>query len=106
MKIHKRSFLLTFLTVIFFTGCTVNFVGKTPTTSSDIRFITGNEDISKNNYEVKGVIVVQRKITYFDLFGLIKPTNDALSEVFTDDIAKDLTQKHLNLVLILLQIWK
>ena len=89
----KQVIFLTLLTAFMFTGCAVNFAGKTPTTSSDVRFITGNEDISKNNYDVKGVVVVQRQNYYFDLFGLIKPSNDALSDVFTDDIANELTQK-------------
>ena len=93
MKIQKKSIYLILLTAFIFTGCAVNFAGKTPTTSSDVRFITGNEDISKNNYDVKGVVVVQRQNYYFDLFGLIKPSNDALSDVFTDDIANELTQK-------------
>ena len=93
MRIQKKSFFLTLLTAFIFTGCAVNFAGKTPTTSSDVRFITGNEDISKNNYDVKGVVVVQRQNFYFDLFGLIYPTNEALSDVFTDDIANELTQK-------------
>ena len=93
MRIQKKSIYLILLTAFIFTGCAVNFAGKTPTTSSDVRFITGNEDISKNNYDVKGVVVVQRQNYYFDLFGLIKPSNDALSDVFTDDIANELTQK-------------
>ena len=93
MKIQKKSIYLILLTAFIFTGCAVNFAGKTPTTSSDVRFITGNEDISKNNYDVKGVVVVQRQNYYFDFFGLIKPSNDALSDVFTDDIANELTQK-------------
>ena len=93
MNIQKKSIYLILLTAFIFTGCAVNFAGKTPTTSSDIRFITGNEDISKNNYDVKGVVVVQRQNYYFDLFGLIYPTNEALSDVFTDDIANELTQK-------------
>ena len=93
MKKRKQVLLLTLITALMFTGCAVNFAGKTPTTSTDVRFITGNEDISKNNYEVKGIVVVQRQKTYFDFFGLIKPTNEALSEVFTDDIANELTQK-------------
>ena len=93
MRIQKKSIYLILLTAFIFTGCAVNFAGKTPTTSSDVRFITGNEDISKNNYDVKGVVVVQRQNYYFDFFGLIKPSNDALSDVFTDDIANELTQK-------------
>ena len=93
MRIQKKSIYLILLTAFIFTGCAVNFAGRTPTTSSDVRFITGNEDISKNNYDVKGVVVVQRQNYYFDLFGLIKPSNDALSDVFTDDIANELTQK-------------
>ena len=93
MRIQKKSIYLILLTAFIFTGCAVNFAGKTPTTSSDVRFITGNEDISKNNYDVKGVVVVQRQNYYFDFFGLIKPPNDALSDVFTDDIANELTQK-------------
>ena len=93
MRIQKKSIYLILLTAFIFTGCAVNFAGKTPTTSSDVRFITGNEDISKNNYDVKGVVVVQRQNYYFDLFGLIYPTNEALSDVFTDDIANELTQK-------------
>ena len=93
MKIQKKSIYLLLLTAFIFTGCAVNFAGRTPTTSSDVRFITGNEDISKNNYDVKGVVVVQRQNYYFDLFGLIKPSNDALSDVFTDDIANELTEK-------------
>ena len=93
MNIQKKSIYLILLTAFIFTGCAVNFAGKTPTTSSDVRFITGNEDISKNNYDVKGVVVVQRQNFYFDLFGLIYPTNEALSDVFTDDIANELTQK-------------
>ena len=93
MNIQKKSIYLILLTAFIFTGCAVNFAGKTPTTSSDVRFITGNEDISKNNYDVKGVVVVQRQNYYFDLFGLIYPTNEALSDVFTDDIANELTQK-------------
>ena len=93
MRIQKKSIYLILLTAFIFTGCAVNFAGKTPTTSSDVRFITGNEDISKNNYDVKGVVVVQRQNFYFDLFGLIYPTNEALSDVFTDDIANELTRK-------------
>ena len=93
MRIQKKSIYLLLLTAFIFTGCAANFAGKTPTTSSDVRFITGNEDISKNNYDVKGVVVVQRQNYYFDLFSLIKPSNDALSDVFTDDIANELTQK-------------
>ena len=95
--INKFFLLITLLTVFIFTGCAVNFAGKTPTTNSGVRFITGNENISKNDYEVKGVVVVQRQKFYFDFFGLIKPTNDALSDVFTDDITKDLTYKVLEL---------
>ena len=93
MRIQKKSIYLILLTAFIFTGCAVNFAGKTPTTSSDVRFITGNEDISKNNYDVKGVVVVQRQNYYFDLFGLIELPNNALSDVFTDDIANELIQK-------------
>ena len=93
MRIQKKSIYFLLLTALIFTGCAVNFAGKTPTTSSDVRFITANEDISKNNYDVKGVVVVQRQNYYFDLFGLMKRPNDALSDVFTDDIANELTQK-------------
>jgi|TARA_B100000315_G_C14226986_1_gene429124 hypothetical protein len=93
MRKRKHVVLLTLLTALMVTGCAVNFAGKTPATSTDVRFITGNEDISRNNYEVKGVVVVQRQKMYLDFFGIIKPTNKALSEVFTDDIANELTQK-------------
>ena len=93
MNLKKTIILSSMVLTLILSGCAVNFAGKTPTTSSDVRFITGNEDISKNNYDVKGVVVVQRQNYYFDFFGLIKPSNDALSDVFTDDIANELTQK-------------
>ncbi len=91
-KICKIGFIV-FVIAFMFTACAANFAGTTPTESTDVRFITGNEVISKNDYDVKGVVVVQRSKSYFDFFGLIKPTNKALSEVFTEDIANELIQK-------------
>jgi|GEM_PF-725143 len=91
MKNH--TILLTMLCGLLFTGCAVNFAGKTSVEITDIRFITGNEEIPQNNYEVKGVVVVQRIKWYFDFFGLFKSSNKALSEVFSDDIQNELVQK-------------
>ncbi len=93
MKKLSRIGSLGLVIAFMLTACAVNFAGTTPTENTGVRFITGNEDISRNNYDVKGVVVVQRNKSYFDFFGLIKPTNEALSEVFTDDIANELTQK-------------
>ena len=93
---NRKKFILSvvgIITISIFTSCVTKFSGKTPTISNDIRFITGNEIISKNNYEVKGVVVVRREKIYFDFFGLIKSPNEALTEVFSDDIANELTQK-------------
>ena len=96
MTIQKK--LLTILLAVFiFSGCAVSFVGKTPINSSAVRFITGNETIAKNDYDVKGIVVAQRNSYYFDLFGLIKPVNKALSEVLTDDISQELTMKVIEL---------
>ena len=96
MIIQKK--LLTILLAVFiFSGCAVSFVGKTPINSTDVRFISGNETIAKDAYDVKGVVVVQRNSYYFDLFGLINPVNKALSDVFTDDIENELTDKVLEL---------
>lgn len=81
------------IAVALFAGCAANFAGKTPVGKSDVRFITANEAISAENYEVKGVVVVQRSKMYFDFFGMVKPPNEALSEVFTEDIANELTGK-------------
>ena len=91
----KKQVILSFTVLILtLSGCAVNFAGKTPVSSSDsFRFITGNEVISKDNYTVKGVVVVQRVKWFFDLFGIIKSPNKALSEVFTDDIAIELREK-------------
>lgn len=92
MKQMGRVFVM-IIAVVLVAGCAANFAGKTPVEKSDVRFITANEDISAENYEVKGVVVVQRSKMYFDLFGMVKPPNEALSEVFTDDIANELTDK-------------
>ncbi len=85
------------LTLLMLSSCAVNFAGSTPTLETGVRFITGNENIPRSNYEVKGVVVVQRQNYYLDFFGLIKPPNKALSQVFTDDIANELTEKVLEL---------
>jgi len=78
--------------IILASGCSANFAGKTPT-SPRIRFISANESLAADEYEVKGVVVVQRTNTFFDIIGLVKPYNPALEEVFTDDIANELTEK-------------
>ena len=77
-------------------GCSAKFAGKTPV-SSKIRFISGNEVLDADKYEVKGVVVVQRNKSFFDIFGLVKPYNPALEEVFTEDIANELTEKAMEL---------
>ena len=94
MNLKKTIISSSMVLTLILSGCAVNFAGKTPVSSSDsFRFITGNEVISKDNYTVKGVVVVQRVKWFFDVFGLIKSPNKALSEVFTDDIAIELTEK-------------
>jgi|TARA_B100000959_G_C14633611_1_gene481295 hypothetical protein len=94
MNLKKTIILSSMVLTLILSGCAVNFAGKTPVSSSDsFRFITGNEVISKDNYTVKGIVVVQRMKLFFDLFGLIKSPNKALSEVFTEDIANELTEK-------------
>jgi len=93
MKKHNQVLLLVLSTTLIFTGCVANFEGKVPVTNPEVRFITGNENIPKTDYEVKGIVVVQRQMFYFDFFGLVKSPNKALSQVFTDDISANLTKK-------------
>ena len=57
--------------IILTSRCSANFAGKTPT-SPRIRFISGNESLAADEYEVKGVVVVQRTNTFFDIIGLVK----------------------------------
>lgn len=94
----RRNLLILLLPIaaLVLSGCTVNFVGKTPV-SPKVQFITGNQALDPTQYEVLGIVVVQRQNTFFDFFGLIKPMNVALEEVFTDDIANELTDKVLEL---------
>jgi hypothetical protein len=77
-------------------GCATNFAGKTPSVSN-IKFISGNELMDSDEYEIKGVIVVERSKTFFDIFGLVKPRNIALEEAFTENIANELTKKAVEL---------
>ena len=94
MNLKKKVLLSSIVLTFILSGCAVNFAGKTPVNSSDsFRFITGNEVIAKDDYTVKGIVVVQRMKLFLDLFGLIKSPNKALSEVFTEDIANELTEK-------------
>ena len=83
--------------VLYLVGCGVaNFAGKTPI-SPKVRFISGNEPLDATQYEVKGVVVVQRQKAFFDIFGLIKPYNSTLEEVFTENIANELSDKAIEL---------
>jgi hypothetical protein len=82
--------------VTLFVGCAANFAGKVPV-SPKVQFISGNETLDAAQYEVKGVVVVQRVETFFDIFGLIKPMNRTLERVFTEDIANELSDKVIEL---------
>tara|TARA_A100001015_G_C14935544_1_gene690275 strand:+ start:494 stop:901 length:408 start_codon:yes stop_codon:yes gene_type:complete len=88
----KKLFLISI--IITFSGCASNFVGNIPSESvNGVRFITGNEVFSKNEYRSKAIVVVTRDEYFWDFFGLIKKQNDILGKVFTDDLKIDLAQK-------------
>ena len=70
MNLKKTIISSSMVLTLILSRCAVNFAGKTPVSTSDsFRFITGNEVISKDNYTVKGVVVVQRMKWFFALPG-------------------------------------
>ena len=84
----------TIFIILFLSGCASNFVGNIPSESvNGVRFITGNEVFSKDEYETSAIVVVTREEYFWDFFGLIKKQNDILGKVFTDDLKIDLAQK-------------
>ena len=65
--------LLLVLLVLIISGCASNFVGNIPSESvNGVRFITGNEVFSKNEYQTEAIVVVTRDEYFWDFFGLIK----------------------------------
>ena len=86
--------LLLVLLVLMVSGCASNFVGNIPSESvNGVRFITGNEVFSENEYQTKAIVVVTRDEYFWDFFGLIKKQNDILGKLLTDDLKIDLAQK-------------
>ena len=86
--------LLLVLLVLIVSGCASNFVGNIPSESvNGVRFITGNEVFSENEYQTKAIVVVTRDEYFWDFFGLIKKQNDILGKLLTDDLKIDLAQK-------------